>query len=74
MRTLFARQKLQKKLAQQRLQSVPVKFSLAKCDRTLSAPRIKEAVEDGIVGSLETEKGRILFIIKGQIWTRLFQV
>ena len=51
---------------QQRLQSVPVKFSLAKCDRTLSSPRIKEAVE--------TEKGRILFIIKGRIWTRLFQV
>ena len=39
---------------------MPVKFSLAKCDRTLSAPRIKEAVEDDIVGSLETEKGRIL--------------
>ena len=42
-----------------KIKSVPVKFSLAKCDRTLSAPRMKEAVEDGIVGSLDTEKGRI---------------
>ena len=38
---------------------MPVKFSLAKCDRTLLAPRIKEAVEDGIVGSLETSRYRI---------------